>query len=552
MTGIIGDANIGGFWPPELKFAGYDQLIIHGCSNDPTYLFINDDKVERRDAVHLWGKDACETTKLLKEELYKVTDDRDIQILCIGQAGENKVASAAITGWPESSASRTGVGAVMGSKNLKAIAVRGTSDIAIAKPKELTELCLDILEQKGPLKEMISQIWGMLRDHEKFAIFGNYEETVPEELRRSGEIEKMCKDFCDAYRRETGCFNCPIPCQSYLEIPGAGFSVLRCDPWFHFSLRLKTMDFAFSAKLLMKCQKLGIDAFAVAADTAFLMDLYEKGIITEKDTDGIQMKWGNKEAMELMAEKIAKREGCGELFAEGIKKAAQKIGRGAEDYAFNIKGMELCNYSLYPIDQALSSATGQRGDSYRGSASYGFALMYASKEELEYIKTELPKDVAEWVDEDYVKTYEGKARYVTYIENANTLSDLLGLCKWATRFIPFGIIPPSAMAPLLAYATGKNLTENELNVYSQRVDTLIRAYNIREGLRRKDDKLPKFLFETASPRFGFKLDQERFDALLNEYYELRGWDKNGIPKTETLERLNLNYVADELKIRKII
>ena len=563
LTGRYGDSNIGGFWAAELKYAGYDQIILSGISDQPVYLFINDGRAELRDARHLWGKDAGETTKILKKELSLETKDNEVKVLTIGPAGENRVACASIVGWPSGCASRTGMGAVMGSKKLKAIAVRGAGDIPIAEPKEFIRLCSQLTEGMRALTAIIQDTAGEIAKESQHMLFGTQNEEPPAGWPGSEGLVREVKNFFKDYGSgiPSPCLNCPMSCKPIFKIPdqdgGFEYTFLHCDTWLIFTTRTKSakLDFPTDSKLFMKCQRLGIDIFSAVTDVAFLMKLYEKGIITEKDTDGIPLHWGDKEALGVMIEKIAQCEGIGALFFEGIINAARQIGQGAEEYAYHTKGVELVHYSLYLIDAALAGAISQRGDQVR---AHGATLMSLSasvpKEYLQMLTSALPKELAESVlKEGYLGRYEGKAGLVEFFERINSLSDILGVCRWwMSGIILSHVLTPESRAQLVSYAIGKKVDDSALSLYNERVETLIRAFNIREGLRREDDTIPKFYFNKTSSHYGHQIDPEKFAEVLTEYYALRGWDENGFPRPERLAALGLDYVADDLKARGIM
>ena len=558
MTGKYGDSNIGGYWPAELKYAGFDQIILSGRADSPTYLYIEDGKAELRDGTYLWGKDTGETTKAIKDEL-----GPDVKVLCIGPTGENCVACASIVSWPSGCASRTGMGAVMGSKNLKAIAVHGSGDIPIAKPKELSKLCAQLAEGIRGLTAVIEDPAGEIAKESQHMLFGTNQEAPPEGWPGNQELIDAVHEFFKNYGsgNPAPCLNCPTPCKPQFRVPGPDGTVettyLHCDTWLIFTTRTKSanLDLATDSRLFMKCQNLGIDIFSAATDVAFLMELYEEGIISEKDTDGIPLHWGDKEALGIIVEKIARQEGIGSLFAEGIIKAAEQIGHGAERYAFHTKGVELVHYSLYMIDAALAGAISQRGDQVR---AHGATLMSLSahvpKEYLQLLTSSLPKHLAETVlNEGYVERYEGKAGLVEHFERINSLADILGVCRWwMTGMILSNVLTPETRAQLVSYVTGNDYDEESLYRINERVESLIRAYNVREGQKRQDDSIPKWYFQEKSERHGVTLDPEKFADVLTEYYALRGWDENGVPRKDRLEALGMEYVVEELEARGML
>ena len=352
-----------------------------------------------------------------------------------------------------------------------------------------------------------------------------------------------------------------MPCKPQFRVPDPDgtyeWTHLHCDTWLVFTTRTKSakLDLATDSRLFMKCQKLGIDIFSAASDVAFLMELFEKGIITEKDTDGISLQWGDKEALGLIIEKIARKEGIGGLFAEGIMRAAEQIGRGAEEFAYHTKGVELVHYSLYLIDAALAAAISQRGDQVR---AHGATLMSLSahvpEEYLQLLTNSLPRHLAKTVlAEGYTERYEGKAGLVEHFERINSLSDILGVCRWwMTGAMLSNVLTPKALAQLVSYTTGKELDEQSLLHVNERVESTIRAFNVREGLTRADDAVPKFYFKERSRRHGVKLDPEKFDKVLSDYYALRGWDNHGTPRKDRLEALGLDYVAADLAGRGLL
>ncbi len=563
VTGRYGDTNIGGFWPAELKFAGYDHLIISGRSPQPVYLFINGENVEIRDAGHLWGKDTGETDSALKGSLRREMGRENVQVLCIGQAGENTLAAASIVDWPSGCGSRTGMGAVMGSKNLKAVAVSGIGDVSVARSKELIALCTSLSEGLKAFMEVVADPSEEMKKAMETLLYGIHDEHEPSGWPGRNEFLKAAMNFHRIYGAgmPASCLNCPTPCKSYFKIPAADgtstHTVLHCDTWFIFSSRIKatTLDFLADSRAYMKCQRYGVDAFSVAADVAFLMELYEKGIITKKDTDGIPMTWGSREALGAMIDKIAKQEGCGTLFSDGIRKAAERIGKGAEECAYHTKGLELLNHSLYLIDAALAGAVSQRGDQVRAHSGTLMHFSTMPKEFRAMLTRYLPDDLAAIVlKEEFVGTYEGKAHLVEYFERNNSLADVLGVCRyWMIGVLLAGILSPSMRGELLACVTGEDFDENALRIFNERVESLIRAFNQREGLRKEEDSIPRFYFEETSSRYGYRLDRDRFDKVIEEYYALRGWDdQSGLQRAKRLSELKLDYVAKDLGKRGLL
>lgn len=558
QTGIFGDSNFGGYWGPELKFAGYDHLVIYGSSDRPVYLFIDDARVELRDARHLWGRDTIETQRMIKAEL----KNNDIQVACIGPAGENNVCIASINHGLGNSASRVGMGAVMGSKNLKAIAVRGTRNVTIAQPKELAEICADIMMNPQPeMRMMYEQMQGkgvLPGVHDPgVASYGSHDVTSMPEFEEN--YERMVTEF---YRnhlaRLEGCFNCPAPCKYLVVDPSTGEKiVIKCENNEQVILRLKLCDYEFNVRAVALCYRYGLDLFSVSAQVAFLMDLYEKGIITEKDTDGIAMRWRDGEAMLTMMEKIARREGCGALFADGILKAADQIGKESQKYVYHTKGLEWMSVSHYNIENALGCAVSETGCGLRACSGTLMALLRNLRRVIPrnaldaVIKMNFPPDLWFKVLDD--ESYDGKAEVIVYHERINNhIPDLLGTCKFLSGWLPFHFFHCDEMGKFIPLVTGKNIDGEALGRYAEKVSILARAYSVREGMRRKDDTVSEILFEEPSPLTGAPLDRKKFDEQLEKFYKLHGWDKNGIPTRERLEDLGLNDVVKDLQERNIL
>jgi aldehyde:ferredoxin oxidoreductase len=552
QTNLQTYSNLGGFWGPELKHAGYDTLVISGKSPQPTYLWINDGNVEIRNASHIWGKDTGEAQRIIRKELKK----EKVQILCIGPAGENKVYAASIEHGSGVSASRAGVGAVMGDKKIKAIAVYGTKDVSVAKPSEFIELCDDILKKTGRIRAFFDN-WsyesaqGMMDQ----MAFGNLGEEIP-----YPDSGKLHEDFLQRFRaRKIACYNCNIRCKSAIHLPEVGYSFVKCQSWFTFMFACKIRDFAFNQKCYNLCERYGLDAISTANCIAFAINLYEKGILTKKDTDGMRLEWGNEDLAFSLIRKIAWREGVGSLLAKGVYEAARLIGKGAEEYAHHIKKLEIVPFGLYTPYRALRTAITDRADMTRAEAGvpqHGLKEPWEWKEE--YIKSGFfpyPKELEKIFLEDFVglaKDYEKIVPFTSYDVDKNTLADCSGLCIFWTGFWRYNPINLNDHIKLISYATGIGIDETEAMKVAKRIGTLIRAYNVILGIRRKDDKIPEKYFQKTPPPPYLQLDPDKFKQMIDEYYRLRGWNSEGIPRKETLEELGLDYVRLELERRGIL
>jgi len=552
---------MGGFWAAELKHAGYDTIVISGKSSTPVYLWINDDKVEIRDASHLWGKDTYETGRIVREEL---RNDK-AQVICIGPAGENRVSMASIehpiTG---NSASQTGPGAVMGDKNLKAIVIYGTRDISIAQPAKFIELCDQILNRSDRMKKGFEpERWiKPLKYAWDSGFFGNVDE-MPVGLGFEN-YDKLSIDFMKkTFLRERGCFNCPAGCQAWLSLPDGVYYHLMCES-FVFSFSCKIPDVSFAVKCCNLCIRYGLDIVVTARIIGFSIDLFQRGILTKEDTGGMHLEFGNEEIAFALIEKIARREGLGDILAKGTYEAARIIGRGAEKHVHLVKKQDLQAewYRLCPTS-SLTLATSDRGDGHAVTvaATVGYTLGDMSRipKRDTYIERGwwlYPKEWAKYLDVDHSVDYEGSANLAYYGENVKALCDVTGLCWWWAGFLVHTAIKLDMIIDLISAATGMDIDEAEAFKRVGRIRTLMRASDTRLGMRRRDDALPELFYQEPSPalkqRGVMKLDHDKFDKQLDKYYEMRGWNSDGIPTKGSLDQLDLDYVRQDLEDRAIL
>ena len=544
MSKLRAKSNFGAYWGPEVKFAGYDHIIIEGKAEKPCYLWINDEDVEIRDASHLWGKDTHETQKAIQQEL----GDPEVKSVCIGPAGENLVRFACLITETGDAGGRTGMGALMGSKNLKAIAVRGTGGVPIARPQEFMEHAIQIVTEmkENPAYQELSN-WGTVRGVQmmygmSFFPVGYFEDVCWDEL-----LEKYPgTDYVQKFSmKNVGCFNCPNRCMNFLSVPGIGKGVTSCEPFSGFVGEVWNLDMDVFWEATLMVNKLGMDASEAAACVGFLMELYHEGIITAKDTDGVAMDRGSRDAILTTLQKIANREGYGDLLAEGQKAAAEKFGPKAMDKVDIVKGMAPHAYEFRAFKgTALMQAVGHRGDPLplRGSlleVDWHHApewFQQVAKEKFGSEEAAIPS------------SYKGKALSAIISEHMERVPDSLGICKWLYSLFIYQ--DADVATRFFNLATGKDWDVQYLLNVSERVRNLERMFDVRQGLRRKDDSLPKKFFEkplSKGPYEGAVLDREKFEQMKDEYYELRGWDKEtGIPTREKLVELGLEDVAEEV------
>ena len=564
-TEFLAYSDMGGDFGPELKYAGYDTIAVSGKSPDPVYLWINDDAVEIRDAGHVWGKDTQETQLIIRQEL-----NADAQIICIGPAGENKVYSASIEHGLGVSASRRGGGFVMGDKNLKAIAVRGRKDIHVAKPSRLYQLCRQILNRIGPWQERWNKNPGFeLYHHLRQGAFGNFRDTAsPEIVDKINHWRSIGEEFKTRMIRRVSCHNCQMACrQVYLSADGR-YCGLKCGVYAKPMIAMHIFDGAACTEFYNLCEKYGLDYQGPVNLVAFAIDLYEKGILTKEDTGGMHLEYGNLDVALSLIKKIAFREGIGDILADGMYRAARRIGKGAEDYAITTKKLEVRNeWRFYNPRQALSGAVGDKVDTDRLFPVLPLDSNLPNGDREAYVKSEFwghPKELEEYFLNGWNETgpdYEATCRILSYTDEEFTICDALGICHWWAG--NWGVPPPitgrAMLAELLSYVTGLDMDESELTKIAMRNISLIRSYNVREGLRRKDDTIPEYAFSMEPPAYltelkkmGYRrLDRDLFNKQIDLWYLLKGWDRDGIPTKETLEKLGLEFVYLELKRRGI-
>ena len=542
LTGILGDASGGGHFGAEVKFAGYDHIIIQGRAKNPVYLWINDDEVAIKDAKHLWGKSTWEAAELIIKEL----DDEDIRTLCIGPAGENLVKYAFAIANDERAPAETGIGAVMGSKNLKAIAVRGSKSVKVANPEEYEEIIKkwveDIPKQHlAPSHRDFGSTYLIKMFNEVY----NLPIKNSQELHRPDEEIKDCvpDSFMPKYLvRHISCFSCIHSCQKFVLIhdgPYAGDKGMRPEYGCMASLcfQLGVFDFPFALRVTNLANQYGLNAQELGPTMAMAFECYQRGILTRKDTDGLKLEWGNKEVILELVRKIAYREGFGNTLAEGCRNAAKLIGKGAEKYAYHIKGKSHPDRLTSFIPSVLAFAVATRGwDHLRGCV--------------------WPIMNPRWGPPKFWDYDPKWAEAVTETEHICTAADSLEICKWLTGYELMeeegsGDVP--RMTKVLSSLTGVDFNEEQLHQACERIYNVERAYLAREGITRGDDIPPRHFLETPipeGPSKGMTIDREKFEDLKDAFYELRGSDKKtGTPTRKTLEKLSLKYVADDLEKR---
>ena len=515
LTGTIAASNSGGTFGPELKYAGYDLLILEGKSAKPVYLWINDDKVEIRDAGHLWGKSVPDTTDMLRAE----TDD-EAKVACIGPAGEKLVLFACIMNEMHRACGRTGVGAVMGSKNLKAVVVNGSGSVKVADPKAFKEAVL-----KARQKIKAHPVAMGLRAYGTDVLVNILNEigSLPTRNYRDGYFptaDKVGGESLSAHNliRPKGCFSCVISCGRVSRVTSRNFEGYGEGPeyesaWsFGPDCGIDNLDAITKANYI--CNELGMDTITMGSTIACAMDMFESGILTPKDTDGIPLNFGNVEAMVEMVRKTGLREGFGDKLAEGSYRLAESHGH--PEYSMTVKKQEMPAYDPRGVQGiGLNYATNNRG----GCHVRGYTIA------VEVLGNPVKMDPS---------ITKGKTDLDITFQNLTAALDSSGACLFST----FGI-GADELAEMLTAATGVSYTTQEFMKAGERIWNLERMWNLKAGLSAKDDTLPQRLLKDPIKTGPSKGNLSKLPEMLPEYYHLRGWDKNGIPGEEKLKDLSL-------------
>jgi aldehyde:ferredoxin oxidoreductase len=565
QTLLMAYSMMGGFWAPELKYAGYDKVIFRGKSPNLVYLWINNDKVEIRDASHLQGKGAGETAELIKQEL----KEPNAQVAAIGLAGENRVYMASIE-QGRSSASRLGIGAVMGDKGIKAIAVRGTKDVNIARPAEFMELCNDVLKyiqvrSEKPVPGVMPILAGLgspaemkLVDeewHTQNFMWGNSRTRKKDYWNK--EIEVKWKETQESVRtRLISCYNCPMKCGALISVPGISTYMMKCFSKLTYTMAaFSDLDFGF--RIAQRATEYGVDAFSTPQVLAFGLELYEAGILTDQDMAG--MPSDNEGRFYWLLDRIVRREGIGDVLANGTYWAAQQIGKGAEAYAHNnIKKHEQLPLKLGMLNPVyfLMYSTGEKINITQIEGQFPQAPFSTMEEREDFVKDwiqvpdeKFKKYLLDWElrgerSNPYYPTVEMSCEIVDWMERMHYIDDALGMCAGLSSF---PLKPPYHIHNYPAFissATGMDIDEAKLWEITTRNRTLVRAVNVRRGLRRTDEKPPEDHWKKRFP--------ELEAQLLDEYYKFKGWDNQGIPTKKSLKELDLAYVSEDLEQRGII
>ncbi len=552
LTGTWGDANAGGYFGVEMKAAGYDGVFFSGISRKPVYLWLSDGKAELREASHLWGKDTTETQNILQKEL----GDKKVRTACIGQASETLSLISGIVTDKGRVAARGGLGAVMGSKRLKAIAVRGHKKLQIANEVRFKEIRKKMIGEIKKLSEFKMKFWtpeGYI-EIPHVAFYPNYstcnslsghvvEGSVPlKNWQMQGEGEKgfpthakISGTSVTKYRkRKFACPNCMIACGGILDVKSGPFAVKEAhQPEYETLASFGTNCLIDDVEAIIKanddCNRYGLDTISAGATIAFAMECYQRGIITKEDTEGLELVWGNAKAMLALLEKMGKREGIGAIFADGSAKAAERLGKGSEEWAVHFRGMEPGNYDprVWPTFGMLYAY-----DPSPGRHTHGDLAAYAERGYSLTVHPDLetpPVDIYDFDSKDRAQMYSTVISY-------DRVMSASGACMFSMALSTY------PLPELISSVTGWDFKVSELLKTGLRIQTMRHLFNVREGLTVKDFTIPK-RFKKAQkigPVAGITVD---FDSLRRRYFEGMGWDtETGVPTRQTLRELGLDNI----------
>jgi aldehyde:ferredoxin oxidoreductase len=536
LTGLLGSSNVGGHFGAALRAAGYQAVVVRGRASRPVLLWIGEEDVELRDAGDLWGLDSRDAAERIRSEL-----GDGVRLFVIGPGGENRVRYACIMTGTRHAAGRTGMGAVMGSKNLKAIVVSAPKGRPKADPRA---------------RQVVRAYLDRIRNAPRYEIYARYSNSAFVEwademgllatqnyqrVRFEGASRIDGKRLIDYVTRPRSCYRCPVHCKAEIEIKRGRYAGTRgerpdIEPIVNLGAKCGLDDPEALLYLYNLAGDLGLDAISVAGVLAFAMELYERGIVTERDTDGVRLTWGNAEAMEAMMRRIARREGFGAVLAEGVQRAARLIGRGAEAYALHVKGMEL---TAYDPRGALGSALGYAVSTRGGDWTSVYALpelRWDPEEGREWFGTEKAVDRL---------AAEGKGALVKRTMAVSAVIDSLGMCKVPILSVLCDFRLENE-AELVAALTGWEVSGEELALVGERILNLERLFDLRLGAKPEDDDLPdRFTEERVTdpgPTQGMVVDIQK---LVGDFYTAMGWDAEGRPTLEKLRELGLEDFAGE-------
>lgn len=542
LTGGYGQSEAGGFWGPELKKAGYDGVVISGKAEKPVYIYIEDEKVEIRDAAHLWGKETGEVQDLIRQEL----GDQSIRIAQIGPGGENLVRYACIINELKHVNGRTGLGAVMGSKKLRAVAVKGNNKIPFAdeqKVREIGKLFVDKY-MDHPMSKGLYE-YGTVAGLKGFNAGG----ILPTKNFAYGEFSESSMIDADSYnknilKKRHGCYACAIQCKRVVEVQNGEITVNpryggpEYETVAAFGSLCENDDLATIAKANELCNKYAIDTISTGATIAFAMECYEKGILTEKDLDGIKLNFGNSKAILKLVHKIANREGVGDILAEGSARMARKLGPKAQEICLCVKNQELPMHEPRgKVGVGIGYAVCETGADHMVAAHDSLmqqkGIIFDSVAQMGIIEPLNPLDLG-----------SRKVRMFVYLQDWWSFFNMAGICDFAV--VPRGALPIEDLVKLLRAVTGWDTSLWEILKAGERGTNMARCFNLREGFTAEDDVLPSRLHAPLEKGRlkGESIPEAEFKEAIATYYSMMGWNDRGVPSAAKLAELDLSRLID--------
>lgn len=539
LTGIWGEGNCSGFFADGLKKSGYDALIVEGVSEDPVYLWINDDEIEIKNASHLTGKWTADTENLIKKEL----GIKDAAIIAQGPASEKLVKISAVTHTAHRAAGRTGLGAVMGSKNLKAIASKGTKKVEVYNPDKVKELRDKIVKETFEAEFTV-----VLREHGQAGFVNDLHNDgiLPTRNFQSGVFEGHYNISGQAMtesilKKRESCPRCPVACKRVVEVKDGPYAPVLPEyggPEYENAAALGSLlgidNLEAVCRLNMLCNAYSLDTISTGVCIAWAMECYEKGILTKQDTDGLELNFGNADSAIKLTEKIALRDGFGDIFSDGLVKAAEKVGKGSEKFAVEIKGLEI----------PMHEPRGKKGLGVMYAVSNRGGCHMQSMHDPDIESPDMAPEIDITKPLNRLDTSKEKVLALKKTSDWTAVINSIGLCS---NIYWFGSVyyRPIHQLEIINAVTGWNLSVDDYMKAGEMINTYCRAFNVREGITRKDDYLPPRLMEPlqGGPTNGQRITQEELDSMLDNYYEICGWDqKTGIPTKKRLNELGLSFV----------
>jgi len=543
LTGIYGDSNAGGFFGPELKFAGWDAVVVRGQAPRPVYLAIAGDRTELRDASELWGQTTSSTEAAIRKEL----GDTAVKVACIGPAGERLVRFANIQVTSQRSLGRCGLGAVMGSKNLKAVAVRGQGPVRVADPARTHDLAVSFHQRLrgNPIYKAVSAhgtpgIVSLMDPLGRFPTRNFQMGSFP-------DVDQINAEALEAraFVRHLACFGCPIGCDKLHILPdgrfaGTALRSVEYETLNSMGASVWNADLDAILKANRLCDDLGMDTISAGRTISFAMELWQEEILNLDETGGLRLEWGDADVMLQLLEQMARREGLGDLLAEGVRRAAEVIGRGADEYAMHVKGMEIAAQDgRAQRSMGLAHATSNRGADHLKAFPVIDETGYPDEARRRYGEAYLP-EMAQPLATRH------KPFLVKDGEDFGAVVDSAGVCKSGGTFVLAELYWPD-LAEALEAVTGMEMPVERLKQTGERIYNLQRCYNALHGISRADDRLPRRFSHEPSPSGNAAGQVIDLEPMLDEYYQLRGWDpRTGWPSPAKLHELGLDQAARRL------